>query len=190
MNRRVINVFGRNAVRASSAAVLFLLISPVLILAIQHSDEWVRYNSKEGRYSVLLPAQPSVDSQEATSANGEKFTQYKATLSNGNVIYMIGYFDYASGTMFTLDKARDGMVDAVKGTLLSERSISQGGAPGREVRIQAKDSGVEYLMMARFCDIDRRVYVIQLIAPKSDEAGAEEKAARYFDSFRVLRVPQ
>lgn len=190
MNRRAVNLFVRKAAIASSAAVLFLLISPVLILAIQHSDEWIKYTSKEGRYSVQLPAQPSVDSQEATSASGEKFTQYKATLSSGKAIYMIGYFDYPPTTVFAFDTARDRMMEGVKATLLSERSISLGGAPGREVRLLTKILGVEYLMVAKFYDIDRRVYVVQFITPKSDETGVEEKAARYFDSFQVVKAPQ
>lgn len=44
-------------------------------------------------------------------------------------------------------------------------------------------------MLARFYDIDRRVYVIQFISLKSAEPGVDEKAARYFDSFQVVRTP-
>jgi hypothetical protein len=56
--------------------------------------------------------------------------------------------------------------------------------------LYAKDStGAEYLMLARFYDIDRRVYVIQFISLKSAEPGVDEKAARYFDSFQVVRTP-
>ena len=170
--------------------MLLLVIIPVLSFGAQHSDEWVKYTSKEGRYSVLVPGQPTVDTQEATSADGDKFTQYKATVFSGGVVYLIGYFDYAAGTIFTFDKARDGMIDAVKGTLLSDQSISLGGSPGRELRLSAKDaSGVEYLMLARFYDIDRRVYVLQFITPKSPEDEFERKAKRYFDSFQVVKTP-
>ena len=103
-------------------AVFFLFISSALVSAQTH-DEWIRYDSKEGRYSVLLPSQPTVGSQEATSSSGNKFTQYKAFVAGANVVYMIGYFDYSPPTTFTLAKGRDGMVNAVKGTLVSERSV-------------------------------------------------------------------
>jgi len=53
-----------------------------------------------------------------------------------------------------------------------------------------KDSEAEYLMFARFLDVGRRVYVIQLIAPKSDETRLEQRAARYFDSFQLVRTSQ
>ena len=190
MNRRALSQLLKEAAFAGFTAALLLVISPVLTFAIQHSDDWVKYNSKEGGYAVLFPGQPSVDSQEATTASGEKFTQYKATVQSGKVVYMIGYFDYTPPTVFSFDKARDGMVDSVKGTLLSERSIRLGGAPGREVRLLARGSEVEYLMVARFYDIGRRVYVIQFIGPKSDETELEERAARYFDSFQLVKTSQ
>ena len=141
------------------------------------------------RYNVLLPGQPSVDSQEVTTASGEKFTQYKATVSSGQTIYMIGYFDYPPSTVFAFDTARDRMMAGVKATLLSERSIRLGGSPGREVRLLMEILGDDYLMVARFYDVNLRVYVIQFITPKSDETGVEERSTRYFDSFQVLKMP-
>jgi hypothetical protein len=167
-------------------AMLFLFISSALVSAQTH-DEWIRYDSKEGRYSVLLPSQPTVDSQEATSTSGNKFTQYKATVAGADVVYMIGYFDYSPPTTFTLDKGRDGMVNAVKGTLLSERAISLGGTSGREIHVGAKDeSGLEFVIFARFYDIDHRVYVVQFITTKAGEA-ANMQANKYFDSFQVVK---
>lgn len=190
MNRRAVILFVRKTAIANSAVALLLVVSPVLTLAIQHSDDWIKYNSKEGGYTVLLPGQPTVDSQEATTANGEKFTQYKATVQSGKAIYMIGYFDYSPPTVFAFDDARDRMIDGVKATLLSERSIRLGGAPGREIRLMMKMLGDEYLMVARFYDVGGRVYMIQFISPKSDETGLEERAARYFDSFQLVKTSQ
>ena len=175
-----------------AAGILLILFSPALTLGAQHSDDWIKYDSKEGRYSVLLPAQPTVGSQEATSADGIKFTQYKAAVFSGEVVYMIGYFDYTASMTFTFDKARDGMVGAVNGTLLTERSISLGGYSGRELRVLARDeSGAEYDMRARFYDVDRRIFVLQFIAPKSIAVEiTDPKATKYFDSFQVVRASQ
>jgi hypothetical protein len=184
------NQIAAKVIRIVSAGLLCLAIGPAEAVLAQTHEEWIKYTSTEGRYSVLVPGQPTVDTQEATSTSGVKFIQYKATVISTGAVYMIGYFDYSAPTIFTFDKARDGMIDAVKGTLLSERSISLGGSPGRELRLSAKDSsGVEYLMLARFYDVNQRIYVIQFITPKSDEPGGEERAARYFDSFQVLKTP-
>jgi hypothetical protein len=172
------------------AAILLLLMSASLAMSVQKPAEWVRYNSPEGRYSVLVPAQPELGTQESATADGQKFTQYKAAVSDGNGIYLIGYFDHVPGTTFSLDKARDGMVGALKGTLLSESAISLGGSPGRELKVTATSDGTEFLLRARFYDVDKRVYVLQFIIPKSeDDSASAEKAARFFDSFQVTKTP-
>ena len=156
-------------------------------LSVQAPDEWIKYTSLEGRYNVLLPGQPTV-STKAASAAGANLTQHKAALFDSAVGYMIGYFDYTKTMNFSLDGARDGMIGAVKGTLLAEKSISLGGYPGRELRVLAKDaSGTEYLTRARYYDINRRVYVVQFIIPKSAEAESAAKASKYFDSFQVAK---
>jgi hypothetical protein len=169
--------------------LLFLAIAAAGVVAQTHGahEDWIKYDSREGRYTIMLPGQPTVGSQEANSADGMKFTQYKAGLYNADVAYLIGYFDYQAPTTFTFDKARDGMVTAVRGVLVSERTITLSGFPGREMRINAKDeSGIDYDMRARFYDVNQRVYVLQFIALKSTPLEiTDPKAARYFDSFHL-----
>ena len=170
--------------RKCVAAILFLLMSASLALSIQKPDEWIAYTSPEGRYSVSLPAKPTLSTQEATSANGEKFPQYLASVVKpDDVAFMIiGYFDTMPGTIFSADAARDGMVKGINGTLISETTISLGGYPGRELKISAKPvpaepaegakpaEAVEYTLRARFYEVDKRVYLLQFIFPKSLES--------------------
>lgn len=185
------NQIAAKVIRTVGAGLLcFATGSTVAVLAQAHA-EWIKYTSTAGRYSVLLPAEPTIGSQEATSSDGVKFTQYKASVVSSDVAYMIGYFDYPADTTFTLSKARDGMVEGVKGTLASERSISLGGFPGLELRVSAKDeTGAEYDIRSRIYDIDHRVYVVQFIARESTPLEiVDPKAAKYFDSFQVVRTP-
>lgn len=165
---------------------LVLLLAPVGAgLAQQSASEWVRFTSAEGRYSVLLPAQPEVGTQESATADGVKFTQYKATLVSGKAVYLIGYFDHVPGTTFSYNRARDGMVEAVKGTLVSERPASGAGTTGVEIRVTTKmESGLEFLLIARIYDVNKRVYVLQYIIPKAEDGAAgTAKTAKFFDSF-------
>ena len=166
-------------------AILLLLAAASFALSVQKPAEWIKYTSPEGRYNVLLPVQPTL-STKAGSAAGANFTQYRVAVIDSAVGYMIGYFDYTNKMNFSMDGARDGMIEAVKGTLLAEKPISLGGYPGRELKVLAKDaSGTEYLTRARLYDINRRVYVVQFIVPKSAEAESADKASKYFDSFEV-----
>lgn len=151
------------------------------------APEWIKYNSAEGRYAVSLPAEPKISTQESTTADGQKFLQYMATVQQSDLVYLVGYFDHVPGTVFYPDKARDGMVGAVKGTLVNERNITLSGYPGREMRVAAKLQGIDFILLAKFWDTDQRVYVLQCIFPKLIESDATNaKAAKYFDSFQIL----
>jgi len=169
------------------SAVLLVLMTAALPFALQAQTDWIKYNSPEGRYSVLLPGEPKLSTQEAAASTGEKFTQYMAASEDSMAVYMVGYFDVAPDKTFSFEKARDGFIAAVKGTLLSEKVISLAGYPGREANVSANGgSGAEYLIQVRFYQVEKRIYVIQFIVAKSADAEVSAaKSAKYFDSFQV-----
>ena len=170
------------------AAFLVLTVA-ALANGFQSSTEWVKYTSEEGRYSVLVPQQPKLSSQEVPAPDGTKFTQYMAQTSDADSFYIVGYFDYTPAMVFSLDKARDGMLSAVQGTLLKEDAISLGGSSGKELKISSKSDGFDLLLRIRFYEIGRRIYVLQHIFQKSSDSQAlAEKTARFFDSFKVTAV--
>jgi hypothetical protein len=172
--------------KAAFSIVLSLFIAS-LALAVQDPG-WITYNSAEGRYHVLLPAEPKLSTQESATADGQKFLQYMASVQQPDVIYQIGYFDHVAGTVFSADRARDGMVSAVKGTIVSERTITLDGNPGRELKVAAKLENTDYVLLTKFWDTESRVYVLQVVFPKSGESEAiNAKAARYFDSFQIVK---
>lgn len=198
--------------RKTTIAILFLLVSSAATFAQEHKEQSAppvrppqtqippqsqgqpypyRYNSAEGRYAVLLPAEPRISSQNATTPDGSPLTQYMAMVADGDGMLMVAYFDYSSDVQFNLDKARDGMVNSVRGTLLDEHSISLGGSPGRQIRVLGRtEQGMEFIDRARFYDVKPRVYVLQCIIPKNlDSAAIAEKCERFFDSFRVRSTP-
>lgn len=171
-------------------AAFIVLLGTAFAIAAQ-SGEWIKYTSAEGRYDASVPQEPKFSMQEMTASTGEKVPQYLASSLDGNGVFMIGYFDYTAGMTFSLDKARDGMVDAMHGTLLGEDSISLRSTPGRQLKILAKSSEQqEFIVRARVYDVGRRVYVLQCIFPKSEDSPAvAEKSGRFFDSFKVEARP-
>jgi hypothetical protein len=173
--------------RRAVIPVVLLLLTTSLVSPVQNS-EWINYNSAEGRYTVSLPAQPKLSTQESATADGQKFLQYLASVQDQDAIYLVGYFDHVAGTTFSADRARDGMVAAVKGTLISERALSLSGYPGRELKVGTKSDDTDYIILAKFYDTENRVYVQQVIYPKSNEGEtSNRKAAKYFDSFQILK---
>ena len=198
--------------RKTTFAILTLLVSLAATFAQEHKEKSelpprppqtqtspqseaqpssLRYTSPEGRYSVLFPAQPTLSTQQVSAPDGTPMTQYMAMASGNMGMMMVAYIDYAADVVFSLDKARDEMVNSIKGTLLDEHSMSLGGAPGRQLKISAMtEQGMEFIDRARFYDVKPRVYVLQCIFPKSiDSAETAERCEQFFDSFRVRSTP-
>jgi hypothetical protein len=172
-------------------ATLLVLIVSALTIAGQDQGERIKYVSPEGRYSVLVPTQPKLSTQDTTSADGAKVPQYLASSPDGNGVFMIGFFDYKPPVTFSFDKARDAMLKAMEATLLGEETVSLGSSPGRQLRLLAKTTDAqEFMVRARMYDVTGRVYVLQCIFPKAEDGPAStDKCAKFFDSFKVQSGP-
>jgi len=172
------------------AIVILVLLSTGTGSGFQDPGEWIKYHSPKGSYEVLVPAEPGLSKQEILTSNGKKVIQYRATASESNFAVFVAYYDYAPGMSYRLEQARDVMVGST-GTLLSARRIMLEGHPGLEMNISAKrPNAIELLVRVRIYDVDRRVYVLQFIIPRSEDNNVSaEKATRYFDSFRVTKRP-
>jgi hypothetical protein len=168
---------------------LLMVIGGAIAFAAEDSAQWINYTSPTGHYSVLLPAEPKLMDQESTTPSGAKVPQYIAVVEDPSATYMLAYFDYTGANTFSFDKARDGMLANVKGTLQSEKPISLGRYPGREVRISAKSNdGTELISRCKFFDVNKRIYIVQFLFKKAnDNSEAAAKATKFFDSFKVAK---
>jgi hypothetical protein len=149
---------------------------------------WIHYISAEGRYSISFPDQPKLSTQETKTADGVKFLQYLASASNETETCLVAYFDRVPGTTFSLDKARDGFISAIKGRLITENEIGLNGQPGRELRVEATgQDGITYVLRVKIFDMGARIYVLQFITrtTEADNASVKRNASEYFDSFIV-----
>jgi hypothetical protein len=191
------NFVRTNPVRKSFIAILLLLLGTSLAFSVQQPANWITYTSPEGRYSVSLPTEPKVTTQESTTADGEKFPQYLATAGGADGTFMIGYFEIASGSEFSAIGARDSMVKIIGGRLMGDNAISLGGYPGHDFKIALKlplapASGevppqTDYVDRARIYEVGKRVYILQAIFPKSLETDANINVTRFFDSFQLVK---
>jgi hypothetical protein len=171
--------------------LIWLVSSTTAVLAFQRATGWVDFVSTEGGYRSRFPSEPALSKQDATSGAGEKITQFVATANDGNAGYMSGYFDIGSASGYSLDKARDTMVQAVNGNLNKEVSISLGEYPGRELTISASGGdGVDYILHARLYLVRNRVFILQVAVPKNEDQVTLEKVTKYFESFQLLSTPE
>jgi hypothetical protein len=172
--------------------ILIFMTSAALVCGAQTAQkqaDWTKYDSPEGRYSILFPCKPDLSTQEAPAKTGQKLTQYFATCDDpgpASITYSAAYFDLQQNMGFSFDEARDGYLKAVNATLQSEKTIHLDANQGREYRASAKVSGADLLLVARFYLVEQRIYLIQFIYEKSAEsASTTEKSVKFFDSFAL-----
>jgi hypothetical protein len=156
-------------------------------LAVAGQADWIKFQSPQGHYSVLVPTEPKLSSRERTTANGKKVLQYLASATDGVEAFMVGYYDYPANMIFSLETARDEMVSHLNGSLLSDKWIRLDGIPGREIRILAKTGdGTQVVDRVRFGNTRKRIYILQCIFPRDEEGPAViARCDKFVDSFKI-----
>ena len=163
---------------------LFCLYLFATVASGQETNAWIKYTSDAGRYSVLLPAEPKLQEQPASSPDGVKFTQYLASTELPDQFFMVAYFDLKPDMTFSLDKGRDGLVKGIQGTLISETPISLDGNPGKALRVRAEST--KFIDLVRMYLVNGRVYSLQsLYVETQNESEFVARANKFFDSFSV-----
>ena len=154
------------------------------------ADTWEEYQSKEGSFSVRLPAAPVSSVESLDTALGKVELHFvSAAAHGGHVWYLVGYCDYPAGALAdaaakdVLDGARSGALRIVGGEQLGEeKAIEVDGNPGCEFRFKATKGGQGVHGTARFLLVEDRLF--QLFLVHTEHARLEQDAAdKFFSSF-------
>lgn len=140
---------------------------------------WINYSSRTGRFSIMMPAEPTLQEQPVDTAAG-KLMNYVFLSQKGSAAFAISYADYPQNDadpQGVLDRVRDGAVTGIKGTLVSGKNITHKGYPGRE--FQASTQGALYT--SRIFLVKDRLYQMVVVAPATQLSAAETN--RFLTSF-------
>jgi len=146
-------------------------------------DPWKEFTSREGKFSVIMPGEPTYTTQTAPTKEG-MVQIHMFLIGHGVMAYGIIYNDVPGAIADVqkyLDERRNGAVLTSKGTLISEKKISIEGHPGREIKLKTADN-MQYT--GRLYFIDGRFYQVIVTAPA--EVNAEAVSAKFLDSFKLL----
>lgn len=165
-------------------------------------NAWKEFVSREGRFSVRMPAEPQLHQREADSPLGKLPTHLHVAQADTRS-YLVLYIDSPRQTespdfaATVLGGARDRMLAAGAGRkLLGEREVAVEGHPGREWMV----TDDQMLYRAKAFLVKGRFYQLLLVAPlnaafKNGRAGAdaadrtdfyEDISKRFFGSFKLL----
>jgi hypothetical protein len=158
-----------------------------------HIEAWQEFKHEAGNLAVMMPGKPTESSQTVESEIG-KVPVYTFTAQGGTLIYIAMYAEYPismdtpEAAKITLDNSRDLMLSRREGKLISEKDISFGKYPGRE--LSAKIGGGS--LRSRTYIVNQRMYLLMAIAPGDDQSKQLEskKVDDFLGSFKFLREPQ
>lgn len=151
-------------------------------------DTWMAFSSKDDGFEVRFPVAPKKDTFDAPNPLGGTIP---------NVMYMAEQGDQALGVNVTtlpasalpefdvdkgLDGGRDGMINNIGGTILSEKHVDFARHPARAIAAKAKNGAIDMRIEARLFFVSPRLY--QLISVS--DAAAPSPAKKFFDSFALL----
>jgi hypothetical protein len=145
----------------------------------------IQFVSKEGEFSVKLPAEPQPNSQVVDTAVGKVTMHYFSVETNsGNNAYMVIYADYPtvpSDPATTVDNAVNGQADSVKGKIIEVKKVTLNGWPGKTARIENADT--TYLTAAYMAE--NRLYQLIFVTPKGETIPSD--VAEFFASFQITK---
>ena len=165
-----------------TAILALTAVSCLGLVAPSVAQQWVEYRPADGAYRIEFPGQPK--EQEATTANGKRMHLAIVTLDAGTEyaisVGAVGKESVSRPADEILDKVRDALVKATRGTLHDERSLTVSGVTARRFAIEAPEQIVHMQILVK-ADV-----LYQLI--RDGAVGHEDNIAteRFLDSFQFL----
>ena len=143
---------------------------------------WVRYNSENGRFSVLMPETPE-DKAETTQSSHGPYTTHLFIVRDTKNVYLIGWVDYDPSFNFNrqaeLEANRDNFVKGINATLVTTRATQIDNFPVIEFSAETADR----TFTSRVFMVGRRPYQIVIGCPKDEPDAVATN--RFFNSFKV-----
>ncbi|HUE83884.1 MAG TPA: hypothetical protein VMM84_17405 [Pyrinomonadaceae bacterium] len=170
--------------RTFAAGFLFLLMAST-VHGQEHSSDggWSKFTSEKGRFSVLMPGDPSENVEITDSPHGP-YTTNMFTLSADNRFFMVAWVEYDPnfnfGVQAELNANRDNFVKGFNARLTgATRQITLEGNPGIEFTAERDDAFVK----SRVYVVGRRPYMLVGISRNQNDTEVD----RFLSSLEMRR---
>jgi hypothetical protein len=143
--------------------------------------------SDSGQFEIAAPA-PFEETQQSVETPVGPVEIYTFTAETENTAYVVAYSDYPAEIIeqtdpqALLDSSRDGAVNNLGGTLISEEVIDLAGNPGRSLVISANANQEQTATInSRIYLVENRLYQVLVVSPEGTES--LEESSSFLDSF-------
>jgi hypothetical protein len=152
----------------------------------QSSDSWIRFESRVGQFTVLLPQMPS-QKLDAHQSNAGPYTTHLFTTQLKNTVFVVVWVDYDKkfkfGAQNELNANRDQFIKEIKGTLVSSKETTFDGHQSLEFTAETSDT----IYRSRVVIVGRRPYQVFTGTTKGIDDSAN--ITRFFESFKITQPP-
>jgi hypothetical protein len=164
-----------------------LFVLAVLGCSSMTETKWEPVN--EGGVTVQMPGKPNKQTQTAQTAVGP-INVNMFMVDKGSEAYMMAYNEFPAAAakavgdpQVLLNNGRDGALRNVNGKLTSERPITLGSIPGRELIGEGTTSGKEVAFTARIYWANPRL--IQIIYMREKSKAESPDGKKFLDSIQI-----
>lgn len=164
--------------------ILVLFVSVLLCSgADAQTAKWQKFSSDEGKFSVMMPCKAEVDVEKPDPEDEDAVEQtfYSCSLESG--YFMVTYTDFKEviDDKGMLDAYRDGIAEGA--TIVSEKSITLGSTPGRELVLSKTTDEIEQVFKWRFYLRGHRIYALT-VGTEKPRAGSPDMT-KFLNSFKI-----
>ena len=170
-------------------ASLFIILANALSLGFQR-EPWQPFDSPEGKFSVLMPGKPELQTRDIQAENGDaKYYRYSAINSIG--LFSVMYFVHpveakdAAEREARLELMCNGIIKNLGGKVVFVKKGKLYGYPGREFVIEKTEDGDENSYHWKVFVVGDRLYQLAVTTAQKDSDSTD--VAKFFDSFALHR---
>lgn len=167
---------------------MFLAFAVAVVLGCSAlSTKWETVT--ENNITVEMPGKPTKQAQNIPSPVGQA-TGQMLTLDKGSEAYILAYHEFpAAITNLNIDPkvllkgSADGAVRNVNGKITSERDVTSGPHPGREIIGEGNKDGKDIEFMVRLYWAKPRL--VQTLYLNEKGKGNKQNGTKYLDSLKM-----
>lgn len=150
-------------------------------------ESWMLFSAPEHQVQARFPAAPK-ESDMSTPTDAGTIPGVSFMCERAGEFLALNVLTFPESMEVSLegglDGARDGMINSIQGTILSEERVEMYGHPGRKIAARATDNGMQLRIEARLFWVYPRMYQLMSVAEEGSTSGMSEK---FFSNFRLSK---
>jgi hypothetical protein len=177
-------------VKTIFTASLLLVSASALGFNLQHNEPWQPFDSAEGKFSVLMPSEPELQTRDIHAENGDaKYFRFSAINQIG--LFSVMYFVHpvaakdAAEREARLELMCSGIIKNLDGQVIADKKVKLYGYPGREFTIKKSEDGEENVYQWKVFIAGDRLYQLAVTTDAKDSEATD--VAKFFNSFALHR---